>query len=93
MATSELFTADFWQRTLTQAVHGSAGGTLGALGTGELKLLNSVPWYAVLSAAAIGGLLSLLASLSSVKVPNTIPASFIPAKMVAQQDPKPDPQK
>lgn len=81
MASSELFSGSFWQRTLTQAIHGASGGALGALGSGELKLLSSVPWYAVLSAAAIGGMLSILASLVSVPVPNTASASFLPAKL------------
>lgn len=85
---SELFSADFWQRAFTQAVHGAAGGALGALGSGELRLLNSVPWYAVLSAAVIGGGISLLSSLVSSGVPNTVPASFLPNKVVdtAPQD-------
>ncbi|CNH04049.1 Uncharacterised protein [Mycobacterium tuberculosis] len=81
MASSELFTADFWQRTITQAVHGAAGGAIGAQGAGEFKLLNSVPWYAVLSAAAIGALLSLLTSVGSVKVPGTVTASLLPQKL------------
>jgi ABC-type branched-subunit amino acid transport system permease subunit len=79
---SELFTADFWQRTFSQAVHTAAGAAVTPLATQELGMLHSVPWYAIASAAAIGGLMSVLLSLASIKVPGTVPASFVPTKFV-----------
>lgn len=82
MAKSELFSADFWQRTFTQSVHTAAGAALTPLATEGLGLLHNVPWYAVASAAAIGGIISLLLSLASVKVPGTEPASYVPTKLV-----------
>jgi hypothetical protein len=82
MANSELFTADFWQRAFTQAVHASAASALTPLATQQLGELGSVPWYAVVSAAVIGGVVSVLFSLASIKVPNTVPASFVPSKLV-----------
>lgn len=82
MAKSELFSSNFWQRAFSQAVHSAAAGALTPLATQELRMLNSVPWYAVASAAALGALMSLLLSLVSVKVPGTVPASFVPSKYV-----------
>lgn len=82
MATTELLTADFWQRTLTQAAHAAAGAALPLLVGGGFKLLTDVPWYAVLSAAALCAIVSVLASIVSVKAPGTEPASFIPTKLV-----------
>jgi hypothetical protein len=55
MSTSELFTKDFWQRAFTQAVHAAAASALTPLATQQLGELNSVPWYAIVSAAVIGG--------------------------------------
>jgi hypothetical protein len=82
MSKSELLTSNFWQRTFSQAIHSAAAGALTPLATQELRMLNSVPWYAVASAAALGALLSLLLSLASVKVPGTVPASFVPSRYV-----------
>jgi hypothetical protein len=82
MSTSELFTKDFWQRAFTQAVHAAAASALTPLATQQLGELNSVPWYAIVSAAVIGGVASVLFSLATVKVPGTMPASLVPSKLV-----------
>lgn len=84
MAT-ELFSADFWQRAVTQTVHSAAGGALTALSIGGVGAADpgthvSVPWWGLLMGAVVGGLTAFLLALSSTAVPNTAPASFLPAK-------------
>ncbi|MGV7669164.1 holin [Mycobacterium kansasii] len=86
MASSELFTLDFWQRTLTQALHSAAAAAVTPLANRELDLIGSVPWYSVGSAAAIGALVSLLLSVASARVPGTLPASFLPSKLGGDKD-------
>ncbi len=76
--TDPLFTREFWLRTLTQAIHASAGAAVGILGSEGVRTLHSLPWEAVATSAVFGGLLSVLASLSSQAIPNTTPATFLP---------------
>lgn len=71
-----IFTLAFWKRTFENSVHAFAGGMLGSFGAGELGAINSVPWYAALSAGVIAAVISTLASLASQRVPDTAPASF-----------------
>lgn len=80
MTMGQIFTKAFWVRFLENGVHAFAGGVLGIVGTGFTGDLTSVPWETALSAGAIGALVSGLASLASEGVPNTAPASFLPAR-------------
>jgi hypothetical protein len=82
MASSELFTVTFWQVTLTQVVHATAGAAAGALLTGVVHNIDgsvSVPWWGVLLNAAIAGLSTLLLALAGQQLPSTGVASFLPA--------------
>lgn len=76
----DIFTVAFWKRVFENDVHAFAGGMLGSFGAGELGTINSVPWYAALSAGVIAAVISTLASLASNRVPNTSPGSFVPPK-------------
>jgi hypothetical protein len=86
MATSELFTADFWQRAITQATHFAAGGALSPLIGQQLHEIHSVPWQLVASGAGVGAFVSLCASLLSIPIPGTLPASFLPTKFFEGSD-------
>lgn len=83
--TEPLFTRDFWVRTFTQAIHASAGAAVGILGSEGVQTLHSLPWQAVATSAVFGAVLSVLASLSSQAVPNSPPASFVPAKLTGSR--------
>lgn len=85
MSKSELFTADFWQRTFSQAVHSAAAGALTPLAGQVAGEIHSVPWQACALGAGVGALLSVLVSLVSIPVPGTVPASFVPTKLVEGQ--------
>ncbi len=60
----------FVEDAAERAVAAAAAAALGALGTQGVGLIGSLPWYAVLSAAGIGALTSVLNSLVSLAVPN-----------------------
>lgn len=70
----------YWLTLGERATRAGAAGALAVLGTGHWVTATDVPWYAVLSGAAIGALTSALGSLASEAAPNTLPASFIPAR-------------
>lgn len=78
MARDAIWTGEFWERAFSQSLHAAAGAAIGPLASLELTTLHSVPWQAVATSAMVGGIVSLLASLSSQGVPGTQPASFIP---------------
>lgn len=75
--TPELFTLAFWQHTITQVVHGIAAGALGPLLVHQAELIGSVPWYGILSSGAVGGIVSLLGTLSTTRIPDRVPGSFL----------------
>jgi len=80
MTMGQIFTKAFWVRLFENGIHAFAGGVLGVIGTGFAGGLAAVPWETALSAGAIGALVSSLASLASEGVPNSAPASFLPAR-------------
>lgn len=58
--------------------HTMAAAALGVLVSNDaIHTLGDVPWYAMLSVALIAGIASILGSLSSQAVPNTLPTSFV----------------
>jgi len=73
----ELFTLEFWQATITQAVHGTAAAGLGPLIAHQANLIGNVPWYGVLSSMAVGALISFLGSLTTLRIPGRVPGSFL----------------
>lgn len=81
-----LFTRTFWIDAIDRALSAGATTSLGVMTAGAFKLISDVPWYAVLSAGAIGALADLLRSLSSLKVgpgQGNGTASYLP-EVVAQ---------
>ena len=62
-----MFTLVFWQATAERAVKSFAQALAAMLGTGGVGLLD-VAWWTSLSVAGMTALLSVLTSLSSVKV-------------------------
>lgn len=67
----------FIEHAAENAVGAAAAAALTVFTSGAFHLVADVPWYAVASAAAIGGVASLLKSLVSLGVPNGT-ASFNP---------------
>jgi len=73
----ELFTLEFWQATITQAVHGMAAGGIGPLVAHQANLIGDVPWYGIMSSMAAGALISFLGSLTTLRIPGRVPGSFL----------------
>lgn len=69
-ARSDLFTLTFWLATIARMVRGAAVGGTAVIGSQAVDTVNSVPWYGFLSACAIGAIMSLLASLANITIPN-----------------------
>lgn len=86
MAASELFTVTWWEVTATQVINAAAGAAAGALVAAGAGLIGDVPWYAVVSQAAISGGTALLLALAGKANPATGPASlFIPSAPAAKR--------
>lgn len=81
-------TKTYWLLLLERVVRAFAAGALAALGVGKIPgitqaaTLSGVPWLAILTGGVIGALVSLLSSLSSEALPNTLPTSFVPARVM-----------
>lgn len=98
MATNELFTVTWWETAAAQVIHAAAGGALSVLGAHGLGLIGDVPWYGVLSAAGLSGLVALLLALAGKVNPDSGPATlFVPTpkavKLAEQRATKPAPAK
>ena len=75
----------FFEHTVENAVGSAADAALAALGGGVVGVLGNVPWYGVLSVAGGAALVSVLRSLSSLKVqPDNGTASNLP-RVVAKR--------
>lgn len=82
--TTRLLTRVFWQHAGETTVGYSASTVGGVLLLHVGDLITNVPWYAVLSAAAIGGLIGLSKSLTSLIVqPDNGTASFLRSVVAA----------
>jgi hypothetical protein len=78
------FTLTFLEHASEDAVGAAAAAALTVFTSGAFHLVGDVPWYAVLSAAAIGGVGSLLKSLVSMSVQNGT-ASINPRVVAASE--------
>ena len=58
---------EWWKETLERAIKGAAEAALAYIGTGAV-ILGDVNWLAVGSAAAMGGIMSVLIRLASIKI-------------------------
>jgi sugar phosphate permease len=76
MTQPNIFTGDFWQRAITQAVHAIAGAILGPLTSEAIHTFKEIPWEALATSGLIGAIVSLLLSLSGQGIPSTPPASL-----------------
>jgi hypothetical protein len=78
MATSVLLTARFWADAVERAVKTAAQTAL-ATGVVGATDVASISWPALVSASAVGALASILTSIASAGVTDTIsPASIVP---------------
>ena len=78
MPKSILLTARFWADAIERAVKTIAQTAAASAIVGATDIA-SVPWPAIASASALAGLVSLLTSIASAKVPDSIsPASIVP---------------
>lgn len=64
----ELFTLDYWYRTLVRALHAFGAGCLGPLGAHQVNLVGSVPWYGILTSGGIGAAISIFTSMTTIRL-------------------------
>ena len=74
-----IFTLTFWADALERALSTGANNAVTAITMGSFSLLSDVPWYAVVSAFAIGAVIDLLRSLAAARRGNPGTAGFTPA--------------
>lgn len=71
----ELFTLTFWLITIARVVRGAAVGGTAAFGAGAFDTIAALPWQGFLTGAAVGAIMSLLASLGTMFIPENAAGS------------------